>query len=78
MSTVPRETREDVRTIMQFFGLQEDSVIHIFRRAADTNVDAFSITMRAMAEEVRRDSRYGAAERIRRMIERDRAERGQR
>lgn len=78
MSTVPRETREDVRTIMQFFGLQEDSVIHIFRRAADTNVDAFSITMRVMAEAVREDLRYGTTERIRRMIEQDRAARGRR
>lgn len=75
MSVVSRETREDLQTVLRFLGLHEDCVIHIFRRAADTSVDAFATTMRAMAEAVREDSRHGTTERIRRMIDRERAER---
>lgn len=75
MSVVSRETREDVQTVIRFLGLHEDSVIHIFRRAADTSTDAFATTMRAMADAVREDLRFGTTERIRRMIDRERADR---
>lgn len=76
MSVVSRETREDVQTVLRFLGVNEDSVIHLFRRAADTSADAFATTMRAMAEAVKEDERHGTTARIRRIIERERAARG--
>lgn len=68
MSVVSRETRADLRTVTEFFGIDESESVHLFRHAADKNGDAFASVFKALAEAIREDVRSGATLRIRRAI----------
>lgn len=62
---VSAETLANVELIAKWFGCDLEWNRHIFRAGADADADGFAAVMRAMAQEIQRDVRFGINQRIR-------------
>ena len=58
-------TAAELETVAGFFGIDLEINRHIFRHAAGVDGSAFEVVMRALAEAVEHDRRFGTGRRIR-------------
>lgn len=70
---IARETAAELADVARFFGIELEASRHIFRHAAAADPAAFAATIKALAEAVRQDARFGTTARIRRRIAEERA-----
>lgn len=69
MSAISRQTMDDLRTVVDFFGCDLEWNRHIFRHASEQDANAFEITIGNLAAAIRNDARHGITHRIRQQIE---------
>lgn len=73
MSVISQKTSDDLSLVIEFFGIDRKSNLHLFRAASDFDRDAFARSFGALATAVRGDPRYGINERIKAAIAAEKA-----
>lgn len=68
VALVSATTAAELDEVVSFFGIDMEWNRHIFRHAAQADEQAFAVVVRALAEAVRQDRRFGTAARIRQRI----------
>ena len=76
MSVVSKQTHADLRTVCEFFCIDQQSNAHIFRHAADNHGDAFATCLADLAAAIQTDRRRGTSQRLRASIAEEKARRG--
>lgn len=74
MSVVSPETMGHVKRVTTFFGIDFEENRHVFRAASNVSSDAFAVVMKAMAEAIEHDVRFGVMARIRQELAKKRGE----
>lgn len=72
-AAVSGRTATELAEVAGFFGIDLPLNKHIFRNAALVDGRAFEVVIRALAEAVRQDVRYGIGRRIRENIAQEKA-----
>lgn len=68
---ISERTASELATVAGFFGIDMEWNRHIFRHAAQVDSKAFESVIRALAQAVEQDCRFGVAARIRENIARE-------
>ena len=69
---VSAQTAAELERVSKFFGIDLELNRHIFRHAATADGRAFELVVRALAQAVEQDIRFGVTNRIRETIARER------
>jgi len=67
-AVVSVQTAAELAEVAEFFGIDMEWNRHLFRHAAQADGRAFEVVIRALAEAVRQDVRFGTNRRIREAI----------
>jgi len=73
VSVVSQKTRDDITTVLVFFGIDRATNLHLFRAANDFDRDAFAASFGALASAIRCDVRFGCDQRIKAAIAAEKA-----
>ncbi len=68
VAVVSANTRQQLVVVAEFFGIDLESNLHIFRHPAQIDPQAFAVVVKALAEAVEQDGRRGINARIRASI----------
>lgn len=68
---ISERTAAELNAVAEFFGIDLEWNRHIFRHAAQVDGQAFAVVVRALAQAVQQDSRYGITDRIRAQMQKE-------